>query len=563
MTDITIDAGVLLFATEDPLAAQGLLVPFGVEARSNLGRFTVDPGTFDIPTDFTGMGINKEHQRERVVGGITRVWEQPEGVLLAMRFADTPEGRKAAEDARSGRRRNLSVEVSDVKIRDGKAVSGRIFGASVVEKPAFAGATLLAAEDTHDTDEPTLDERVNALEAKVATMTTDPASAEEEEPEEPAEEEEGNMPEATQPATLTATGTPTAAEALAATTTPTVPTTLLATHAEQAAQSTQLSDVYSAFDAYRKTRGEGDARTLLAALTDLKTTGAGTITVGGSPVQVDWVGRLFQGKRYVRKYITLGKLGTQISLGGKKGYKLHRGTSASPVEHFLNDWAGNKAEINSGNGWTESAASTRDNYAFGNDIAREFFDLPGGEEVIEGFFELIREDYLIWSDAKALAQFITTAGTPVAPATYPTEYDSAIGMLIDGIFQVAKVAEPSFAIVNESAFRSLLFTPKDLVPEYVSIDVNTDGTAMADGKVHVVYAPDAAFNPGTLVEPGTDAVLVGAREAVEFDELGSTPLTIDALEVAKGGVDRAVHGYVQKFPVFPEGVKLIATANVP
>ena len=147
MEPVIIDAGTLTFSEED-MTATGLLVPFGVKARSNLGEFEVATGTFSIPADVTGTSLNIEHARENVVGGFTKAWEQPEGILGTFKFAETDEGRAAFTDAKSGKRKNLSAEVANVVISGGKAVSGRLFAAALVEKPAFEGATLLAAEDT-------------------------------------------------------------------------------------------------------------------------------------------------------------------------------------------------------------------------------------------------------------------------------------------------------------------------------------------------------------------------------------------------------------------------------
>lgn len=154
MTDqhVIIDAGTLEFSEED-LTATGLLLPFGVKARSNLGEFEVDRDVFEIPEDPTGVALNVEHKREDVVGGLSRVWQQDEGILAAMRFANTPAGRKAFAEAKDedGKRKHLSVEAAGVKIQNGRAIAGRIFGAALVEKPAFEGATLLAAQDTPET----------------------------------------------------------------------------------------------------------------------------------------------------------------------------------------------------------------------------------------------------------------------------------------------------------------------------------------------------------------------------------------------------------------------------
>ena len=558
MTDVTIDAGTLTFSDED-LTATGLLVPYGVEARSNLGRFTVDAGVFEIPTDLTGSTLNIEHQREDVVGALREAREQPEaGILGTFKFRDTPEGRAAYEDAKSGKRRNLSAEVAGVRIRNGKAIAGRLFGAALVERPAFAGATLLAAEDTDGLEpipepqegrvvfEPdesgdievaatAIPETVTVVPAEGDPVTFEPPAAPAEEP-------------------LVQEETLTASDAGA-----TVPATLLAAAGTSEEPTYDLGSIFASVAALRANPQDVKAQTLLAALADITTSGTNSLPASGV-IQPNWVGQLWQGKEYQRKFINQFKLGTDISIGGKKGYKIHRGIASSPVDHLGGDWAGNKTEVPTGRGFTQTAASTMDRFAFAADIAREFFDLPGGAELVAAFFRLVVEDYAIWSDEKALALALATAGDPVAPGTFPTEYPDAMGMLIQGILAVQRAKDtPSVSFVNSTAFEQLVYTPKDLVPEFVSFTVATEGTATADnGKVQVVEAPDSFF-AAEGIDNADPAVFVGARNAIEFDELGSTPLTIDALDIAKGGVDRAIHGYLQKFVVRPEALILLGT----
>src|SRR5690606_11260652 len=99
---VIIDAGTLTF-NEDDMTATGLLVPFGVKARSNLGEFEVSSGVFTLPADTLGASLNIEHRREDVVGGIAKTWEQPEGIMGTFKFAFTDEGRQAFADVKSGK----------------------------------------------------------------------------------------------------------------------------------------------------------------------------------------------------------------------------------------------------------------------------------------------------------------------------------------------------------------------------------------------------------------------------------------------------------------------------
>lgn len=557
MTDAQIYAGTLT-ASREERTATGLLVPYGEQCSSNLGRFAVDSGAFSIPADLAGIGLNVEHEREQVVGQVTALTGTSNGVVATFSFAKTPEGDQALEDALSGKRRALSAEVAGVAIRAGKAVAGRIFGAALVKQGAFPSATLLAAAvdtegestTTHNESEYTDENGVTWRRVEDAEVTTESTETGEKTTTVTTVTEETETPEV--PADETEE------EPVG------VPNTLTAAKVAGEKKITEQSEidlgsVYASIASMRSAAPTQEAATLLAALADIKISGTNSLPVGGSVLQPNWVGQVWQGKEYSRKYISLLALGTSISAAGKKGYKLSRGTAASPVSRLGGDWAGNKVEVPTGQAFTAPLSSTLRRFAFAADIAREFYDLPGGQEVVEAFIRLIVEDYAVWSDEAALTDIRTAAGTPVAPATYPTGYPVAMGRLIQGVRAISRAKDtPSFAIVNAAAMDQLVYTPHEQVPEFISLAVTSEGTATVDGKVQVVEAPDSFFTGVNAAQP---AAIVGAKNAIEFDEVGSTPIQIDALEIAKGGVDKALHGYLQTFVVRPESLVLVGTAS--
>jgi hypothetical protein len=570
---IQFEGGEVL-ANLDDRTITGLLIPYGEEGRTNVGRFTVpvEAGAVALPADPVVVGINTDHVRSDGVGRAVRVWEQlPEGIYATFAIANTPEGDAALADAISptGKRRKLSGEFGPAMIQAGKLVAGhaRLWGAALVEAGAFPSAQVLAADtpdgdgnqfgspdglDEIDDDEhPRL--TVNELPVDItattrtgesATYTPDAAPAEAN----PTESE----------STVTASIVP--AHALAGA--PVAPTDAPTPSARRA----QLAQVFAAVAAVKANRQDGDALAVLAELTDI--TMGGTNALPGTPtnnvLQPTWVGELNAGLSYVREYIGLGKLGTDISAGGKKGFNVHRGTKSSPLDKFDGSWAGNKTDVKSYNGFTDGASSTRRNFAIAEDIGREFYDLPGGAEVVEAFLRLIIEDYARWSDESALADIITAAGVPIAPTIYPGvdghDYAGAMGMVLQGILAVKRRKAdgrrdvPTFAIVNEMAYEELIYTPKDLIPEFVTFTVNTDGTGNADGKVVIVQGVTGINN--------SPSVIVGADYAIEFDELPGGPLQIDALDIARGGIDKAVHGYLQTFVVRDEAIVAIGTPDV-
>ncbi|NLA34668.1 MAG: hypothetical protein GX868_03150, partial [Actinobacteria bacterium] len=327
-------------------------------------------------------------------------------------------------------------------------------------------------------------------------------------------------------------------------------------------RSPSKEQVFAAIAAARNplTRGDARARAVLAALSDVTTPG---LLTGGKVARPLWVDQMYQGIEYEREYLPLGTVGTEISLGGKEGYTLHRGTAAAPVASLGGTWAGNKTAIPSGTGFTKSHESFLQRFAFGADIGREFFDLDGGAGAIAAFMALVMEDHLMWSDARALETWRIVAGLPVEPKVYPGvdghDYAGAVGQVIQGILAVkAKKADgrrdvPTFIIANELAYEELLYTPKDLLPEFVNFTAGTDWSGSGDGLRLVV---------GDTGIESTSSVIVGAGAAVDFDELSGGPLRIDALDIAKGGVDEAIHGYLQTFIKRTESVVQIGAPDL-
>lgn len=581
MDTVIIDAGTLEFSAED-LTATGMLIPFGVECRSNLGMFTYAPGVLELPTDLTGMALNLEHKREDVVGGFSRVWETPQGVMATFKYRDTPAGRAAFQEGKDGKRKHLSAEVANVRIRDRQALpGGSLFAAAQVERPAFAGATLLAAEDTPaegapsetqsryvteytDADgntwrrvEETKAETVETDAGTETTVTTTVTETTDATPAEDTQEEGGG--------TLTATATTPGQQ------TPgiTIPATLLASMPggmPTTGDEVDLGTVFASMAMIKNGSGSqvADAETLLAALADITTSG----DLAGGVRPKAWVGKLWQGKSYVRKYIDLvTHIYGPIDIAGRGGFKIDQATARGLVKKRT----GEKVELPTGSAGTSGASSTRESYGYAADVAREWFDLEGGAEVQAAFWAAIAEGYAQVTDEDALKTLFqvgskTTAALDrlIAPMSLPTgtpansQYYPAVVQLIQAIEAVSDANDdPSWAVVNPVAWSQLIFTPKDLLPEFITLDVSVgEGTATVDGKVHVRKAPQSFF-PGTKsTDPQT---LAGAKAAVEFKELGETPIQIDALDVARYGLDRAVVGYLETLIVRPESVVLIGT----
>lgn len=552
MTD-TFTEGGTLYADKDTRTVRGLLLPWNEQSRSsNIGPVTFPRGVVRLPRDASVVTANIAHNREEPVGRATLLEDTDAGLVATFSIADTDEGDTLLADIAEGRLSRLSAEVKGIArdIKDGvTATSGALFGAAFVTEGAFKSAALyaeLVEEPAEDAPVPavlTVDEEgdlsvISDKTPETVTVTTSDSEVPTIYTPTPQEKEETEMGDSTPEngafAAVTNGGTP----------------------VKTNDRPLELGAYFSAFSRVMHGATQAGDETMLAALSDIKISGTGALP-GAGVIQQNWLGELYAGVPYVREFITLHNLGTNITAGGKKGFNIGRGTAASPITNFDGSWAGNKTDIKSGVGFTSTRESTLERFAFGNDIAREFFDLPGGEAVVEAFLKLILEDHLVWSDNSAANTIKTVAAAnTVAPATYPSGYTPAMGMVLQGILAVkARKADgrrdvPTYAILNQKAYEAILYTPKDQIPEFITFGVDTDRQGSAD-KVALIQG-DTGIN-------ATASVIVGAKNAIEFDEISGGPVKVDALDLAKGGVDRAVHGYLQTFVVRPQAIVRVGT----
>ncbi|WP_025159361.1 hypothetical protein [Leifsonia aquatica] len=571
---IEYEGGDILANLEDRTIT-GLLVPFNELGQTNAGRFMVEAGAIALPSDPSVIGLNTDHDRSQPVGRATRVWQEERGIFASFRMAETPEGDAALADATNpnGKRRRLSGEFH-TSIKAGKAVpgTGRLWGGALVPMGAFPSAMVLAADSTQTSDhyeheftdengvtwrrvedsttEVSPDGNTTTTETTVTTTIED-QPADPADPAEPDDQEEELIVTATKAGFA---GAPTGAK-------------------PAAEPAVDLREVFASIATVKAAKGQTgdplitDAIAVLAALSDITVEKAGGLTGANSGIlQPAWVGKLWQGRRYQRKYLDLlTHLYGGIQLGGRKGFKIDQGTA------LVTKWAGNKSDIGSGTATTSLTSSTRQAYGFAADIAREWYDLEGGAEVLQAFFEGLVDSYAKVTDEDGLRALFLVASKNaaaldrlIAPDTFPSvdghDYEGAMGQVIQGIEAVYDADDTaSFSVVNPTAWRQLLYTPKDLVPEYVQFGIGAGtGEAAADGKVKIVKAADSFF-PG--LDPAKPQTIVGAQGAIEFREQGETPIQIDALDIAKGGVDKAVIGYLETFVVRPESVVLIGTKS--
>lgn len=506
MTDVIIDAGTLTASREDRMVT-GLLVPYGEECRSNLGRFTFEAGTVQIPVDVPNtLSFNVEHERESVIGRGVSAMETPAGIVATFRIADGPAGDAALADIAAGKRTHLSAEVSNVKIKDGKGVSGYLFAAALVEKPAFPSATLLAAavdtpEDAPAESEPapaefTPDENGDIAIAATATPTSVTVTAGEDvsvfvNETNTTEQEKLNMANASVDNTLTANAT--------------------------VEQTATLADLIHGLSEVHKT---GDA-TLLAALSDVKANGTGA--VGTNIGQSQYLGELWSGRDVARKIVPLLNHGDLTSLQ-VQGWRW-------TTEPAVDLWAGNKSAVPSNSPATEAYTLTAQRIAGAHDVAREFRDFSN-EEFWNAYFKAMTNSYAKVSDAYVFAQ-IVAAATPVTAGAVPSGANPGFALLIDGALKVIDNGGlPSFAIVAPDVYRNLVLLSDDNKLAFLNASLGLEEGTIDSFKV----VPDSRVAAGKAI--------VGDRNAAAVFELPGSPIRVEGLDMVKGGIDPGLFGYV-------------------
>lgn len=530
---------------------KGLLLPWNEESRisgSGNDPITFEPGTVRLPADFSALNANRHHNRFDPVARFTSVTSTDAGIVAEFEIARTPEGDELLAEAKpGGTLRKLSAELRDI-VRDGaKGISAVLTGAAFVTEGAFASAGLFSIEPASEEDEPlTREEQLARLIATTQAAVTHANEALRTavsgiselhaETETPETTEDDESPASTE--------TPTTEQKVedAQMANAVVPTSL----ATETSASTELS-ANAVFSLMTKA-GNGD-ETALLALSDIKHSGTGALPAAGV-LQPNWLGELWNGRAYTRKYLPLVRNGV-IRATEEKGFKV------TGADNLVQRWAGNKAELPTGTASTLVSSSTLYKYGYAADIAREFIDLPGGEEVLAAYYRAVINSYARITDTDALAEIVALAtANTLAPEVYPTDYPEAMGMLIQGIEAVESAGDtPSFAIANEAAWKELLYTPRDQVPEFVSFAFGTNFEGSADRGIRVVK--------GDIGIDNTAAVVVGSANAIHFNEVaGAAPIQIEALDVARGGIDRAAVGYLQFLADFPDALVLVGEADV-
>lgn len=524
-----------LTANRDDRTLSGLLLPFGEEGRTNLGRLTASEDTaLDLGDDVT---LNVEHDPKRPIGRPLGVERTPEGLRASWRIVETRDGDDALTEAAEGLRAGFSVELEPIVTRGGRIVSGTLQAAGLVARPAFPSARLAAAEDVvvpdmgdaaddpQDPAEPpavVIDgealpnvESVDVTPERIDITTTDRTPADGE------YETTNDALAASEPEPKENPMTATARVQNAA---------LVAARTDE--PKTDAATLFGTLAGVHK-QALSPAR-MEAALSDI---------VPGDILGIEqpqYVGQMWQGVPYARKYIPVFEHADLTS------FEIKGWDWADGKKPTVGLYTGNKTDIPSNDVETVATAGVLQRIAGGHDIDRKFRDFSN-VEFWEKYFAAMAESYAKVSDTYIRDQIkaIPTAGngqrvhllTGVAPAGVPT----ALWQIVEGCVKMIDDLDvlPTAAFVTSDYWKPLLYTKVNDVLAYLDAALNLEGGTLASGGFKIIPVPVGSLTNGAWVGKS----LVVHKSAVRVYELPGSPIRVEAEAISKGGIDEALFGY--------------------
>lgn len=522
MPKLTVYTTGKLTATADPRVKEGLLLPFGEPGRTNKGKLQASAGVLQIADQLDPLTL--EHEPKQPIATFELVEETAGGLKCSVRYLPTRAGDDALAELEAGVRTGLSVEIDDLArtdtgptIRAGKIVAGLVTGGSQVVAPAFTSGRLAASDDPDlpdQGDDPADDAPTVVIDGAAlpgvtdVTITDDQITITTDQPDNPTEE----------PSPMTASKTTPA------------PAKLQAASLRRPASGKLQA---SAADLFAMLAGAQADGKLLAALADIVP--ANILSIG----QPQYIGELWSGKAYQRKIIPLfGHADlTNLKVQGWRWL-------TKPVVDL---YVGNKAAVPSGTINTEPVEITAQRIAGAHDIDRAIFDF-GNAEFWSAYADAMTESYARVSDTYVLGR-VKDEAPYVAPGTVPAGVATGMAYIVDGALAILNATDtmPDSAVVSTDLWRDLMLTRSEDALAYLSAALGLeDGTA-----AHFAIKPSAAL--------AADTVLVSCKPAVTVHELGGeAPIRVDAIDMAKGGLDKGVFGYVAVNVHDEDGLALVS-----
>lgn len=478
----------------------GTALIFGAVGNSSAGPTRFEPGSLVLPEDLSRVKLLLDHDATDPLGYLTKADIDSERFSAEFTVADGERGDMVLAQARDKRRDGLSVgcQIQDWHM-DGSTVvvtKATLTEVSLVSIPAFADA------------------RITEVRASISDELITREVLENE---------------------MTAENIETVEAAAEAATTVEAPTTGTAAAAPVFTAPKGNKDMnLNGLASFTKTHLQASsAATLTAALTDV--TPVGSPGVGNNVPQ--YLAELWEASNTARPLIEL--IGTRTPTSQKlSGFKWVN----KPV---VAKYAGNKADVPSGPVSREVIETTLQRFAGAWDIDRVYVDLPGGEDFIQQIYVAAMDSYRQASEAYVAEVLLAEGGVKTVAA---------------GTDIVAVLSELGEAFAASGASLDFIQMSADYWAEFVNMKA-TDAPfwLQSQGGVDLNTAGGNAgglsFRLNSNLPAGT--IIAGDRRAVAIAE---KDVKVTALDVANGGVDLGVFGYVGVLVTDPASIVVVDRA---
>lgn len=507
----------------------GTAAVWDVPGRASVGPCIFTAGSISVPDDLRRVKLLLDHDHSRPVGYAEAVSIDAHGMTATFHLPAGDVSDRALAYARDGLRDALSVgvEVTDYSHdRAGRVVvkAARLREVSLVALPAFEGATVSSVTASHH---PTM-EGSTMPEQNTAPESTPPTDV-----------EASTSTSSTPPASTSSSSTPTTVEAAS--------TPVAVAEAPPAVPGDRRPLDLRAMtelvgEHLRAHRPAGALTSVIeAALNDVTPANVTSPASGDyGPNRPQYVDDLWQAAEVSRP--TLEAFGTREL----RSLKVHGWVWETRPE--VDVYSGNKAEIPSGPVVRVRQEATAQRFAGGWDVDRAFVDLPNDSDEIADIFTEATRDYGQKSEDYAAGILAAAATEVVSGALSVPAALALIGVQFAGV----KGARIGYVTMGTDAWADFANMTSADAPWWLR-NLGTLSLSETRGEL-------AGLTFAVNTELPATQILAADTRAARFWEV-DPPIRVQALDVAHGGIDLGVFGYVAGLATDPRAILNVDTAG--